>query len=976
MFIINKRKNIVFLLLIILTKTFYSQAQEFTIPRLSPLPVGWEKSALKLNGKWMFDPSPEITFWQNPDLKNCKPIEVPGEWSMQGFKVEKGKKAGYYRTFNISSDWKGKRIKLRCNAIYSEAIVYINGKEAGDHIGGFTAFELDITSYIKWGEENEITIAVTNEGLADSLSNASRYAAHPLGGITRDIYIFPLEEANLSMFHITTDFDEEYVNAILKTEIEISNEANSVKNNLTLSFTLKDTDGKEIPLTNKKQPIERINTESKISKTLLFDVQKPEQWTSEHPYLYTFVCELKDGNKVLHTTKRRIGFRKVEVRGNQMFVNNKPIKLRGVCRHEVMPLRGRSLTGNIWEEDVRLFREANVNYIRTSHYPPDEALLEACDELGMFVELEAPFCWAHEADVEEKDYYRLLVNQHIEMVNRDRSHPSIIMWSLGNESNKYEEYFKKAGEIIKIIDPGRPRIFSQWGPEADNGEMEVANHHYPGPDGPDKYRNSKRPVVFDEFCHLNSYNRFELSADPGIRNMWGVLLNRMWNDMYYSQGVLGGALWAGIDDTFFLPDGGAVGYGTWGPIDGWRRPKPEYWNVKKAFSPVRIHQKGNMNQQGAVYFDVENRHNFTNLSECKFIWKSGTNKGAVSVDLEARKNGTFKISLPESAGRNEELYLSVASPLGYIIDEYNFQILPDFIERREERKSELIVKESADEININIGKTRIRFDKLNGLLNIYDNKNKILMNSSPTLMVLPLNSEGRGIQMLGNDLNFEPYTPVCADWICESVEWNRTEDSFQIKVKGRYKEAEGNLVYEINDNSTLSVSYDFTVLEDVNPRQTGLVFNLDETFTNLSWKRKGYWNVYPENHLGSLTGTVEAYNEKIPVSGSAGPDKQPECEWSFDQNKAGINLFRSTKENIYNGSLSNKAGNKISVISNGQQHLRTWIDTDNNHIKMLVADYNNAGREGYLSSHSQKDYKALKKGDKISGTIVLKTDNQ
>ncbi|UZJ66546.1 hypothetical protein OKW96_13245 [Sphingobacterium sp. KU25419] len=202
--------------------------------------------------------------------------------------------------------------------------------------------------------------------------------------------------------------------------------------------------------------------------------------------------------------KAKSWFRELEVRGNQFLVNGKPIKLRGVNRHEVMPLRGRSLEGDIWAKDVKLFREANVNYIRTSHYPPDERLLEACDELGMFVEVEAPFCWAHETAVKKEDMYPLLVNQHIEMVNRDKSHPSIIMWSLGNESNLYKEYFKEAGEVIKKMDPSRPRIFSQWGPDADNGELEVTNHHYPGPSGPDMYRNSKRPVTFDEYIHVNS----------------------------------------------------------------------------------------------------------------------------------------------------------------------------------------------------------------------------------------------------------------------------------------------------------------------------------------------------------------------------------------------------------------------------------------------------------------------------------------
>jgi len=357
----------------------------------------------------MFNPSPENGFWRNPDLENCSSIEVPGEWIMQGFHVDKGVKAGYYRTFNISPGWKGKRIKLRCKGIYSESVIYINGKEAG--------------------------------------------------------------------------------------------------------------------------------------------------------------------------------------------------------------------------------------------------------------------------------------------------------------------------EVIKAIDPSRPKIFSQWGPEADNGELEITNHHYPGPEGPNMYKNSKHPIVFDEFCHLNSYNRFELAADPGIRNMWAVLLDRMWNDMYYSQGVLGGALWAGIDDTFFLPGRGAVGYGTWGPIDGWRRHKPEYWNVKKAFSPVRIRQKGNISNEGAILFEIENRHNFTNLSECKFVWKSGENTVTINIDLDARKEGTFTITLPQSARTNKSLYLSITSPLRYVIDEYNFTVLPEFNINKHTGKKQLTIKELSDRINIHIHDIRIEWNKLNGLINIYNKEN-------------------------------------------------------------------------------------------------------------------------------------------------------------------------------------------------------------------------------------------------------------
>ncbi|MFR8354345.1 MAG: hypothetical protein ACLVEJ_00620 [Parabacteroides sp.] len=147
------------------------------------------------------------------------------------------------------------------------------------------------------------------------------------------------------------------------------------------------------------------------------------------------------------------------------------------------------------------------------------------------------------------------------------------------------------------------------------------------------------------FCHLNAYNRLELAADPGLRSMWGPLLDKMWNDMYHSQGVLGGAIWAGIDDTFFLPGEKAVGYGTWGPIDGWRREKPEYWGMKKAFSPVKIIQKGNMSADGIVRFHVENRHNFSDLSECSIEWKAGGKSGRITTDVAPPFGGRVRGSV-------------------------------------------------------------------------------------------------------------------------------------------------------------------------------------------------------------------------------------------------------------------------------------------------------------------------------------------
>jgi beta-galactosidase len=961
-------KHILFLVTFLLV-FFTSKGQDYKIPRLTPLPTNIENSKVNLNGKWLFSASPDKSFWNKTEHQNWKEILVPGEWVMQGFKVDKGKSAGYNKDFNIPVSWNNKRVKLRCNGIFSEFTIYINGSEAGSHLGGFTPFELDLTSYIHPGKNN-ISIAVKSESLADSLASASRYAVHSLGGITRDIFLFSLPQVNIAGLHAQTTFDKEYKNAVLNAEIGICNESTDKADGLSIHLVLVNPQGKAVRLKKEEYKLQTLAPQQTENQTIGIDIAEPQKWDSENPYLYTLTCELKQGGKLLQQSSRRIGFRQIEVRGNELFVNNLPVKLRGVCRHEVMPLRGRSLEGTVWKQDVELFRNANVNYIRTSHYPPDEALLDACDELGMFVEEEAPFCWAHETKVPENKHYQLLINQHVEMINRDRSHPSVLLWSMGNESNLYQEYFKQAAAIAKKIDPSRPRIFSQWGPDADNGELEIGNHHYPGPTGPDTYRHSKRPIVFDEYCHLNAYNRLELAADPGLRDKWGELLDRMWNDMYYSKGVLGGAIWAGIDDTFFLPDGKAVGYGTWGPIDGWRREKPEYWNMKKAYSPVKIALKGNMDTEGKIEFEVENRHNFSNLSACKISWKNELSKGIISLNLAPKAAGTFSISIPEKARTCGFIEIEVISPLGYSIDQYKFRVRPEQIVNIADENSKLTFSEDSLQLAISSPTNTYKIDKLNGSLQAWNKNGQLVLTHSPELMILPLNEEGRGIQMTGEGQNFDPFTPTCKLWVANSIETIKENNCHKVSVHGSYKEAEGCITYSVMTNGKLEIEYDFRLKSAISPRQIGLVFTCPVSFDQLQWDRNGYWSVYPVNHIARLQGRAKLNNPQQQNCGLAGPASKPEYSWSLDQTNAGSNDFRSTKEFIKKATLSDAKGNELEVLSEGTQHFRAWKEDET--IRFLVADYNNAGSDRFLVSHAEKDYRPLKKGDRVKGKISIR----
>jgi beta-galactosidase/beta-glucuronidase len=335
------------------------------MPRLTPRPTsvsGIDKVEVSLNGTWHFDPNPPEDFWSADaqDSTTWADIEVPGEWVMQGFIVEKDTAAGYRRQFTLPSDWKGRRIKLRCDAVYSDTRVWVNGHMAGQHVGGFTPFELDVTDLVRFGRDNAIALAVKNESLADTLASGTFYAAHQLGGITRKIYIFTVPQLNISSLHVETTFDRDYRDASLHVMIEITNESGQDIQDTEVQFKLTGPDGKPVAIEPSTVKLPAVKAGQTIKQTVEIPVTAPKKWDAEHPNLYVLACQLRATDKLLETTQRRFGFRQVEVRERKLFVNNRPVKLRGICRHEVHPLRGRSLTPELCRQDAELFRNANM----------------------------------------------------------------------------------------------------------------------------------------------------------------------------------------------------------------------------------------------------------------------------------------------------------------------------------------------------------------------------------------------------------------------------------------------------------------------------------------------------------------------------------------------------------------------------------------------------------------------------------------
>jgi beta-galactosidase/beta-glucuronidase len=954
---------------------------EVPMPRLSPRPVAVAnvKSPLvSLNGVWKFNPAPPAGFekLRAAQTKKWNKIEVPGEWVMQGFEVKTNSAAGYWRAFEMPADWQARRIKLRFDTVHSDCQVFVNGQEVGAHEGCFTAFELDITAAVKPGR-NTLSLSVNNESTADTLASATQYAAHQLGGITREVRLFALPEINVASQILTTTFDKEFKAARLNIHLDVANES-SGDGEAVAKFKLVDSGGKVISAEITNLPAVRAG--QTVAADITIPVASPRKWDSEHPNLYLLKTELLVAGKVAQEITQRVGFRQIEVRGNQLFVNGVPVKLRGVCRHEVDPVRGRSLTPMDWKKDAELFRAANVNYIRTSHYPPAEEFLDLCDEYGFFVECEAPLCWVHHGansvwaswDYRDEKFFPLLLRANLENLAANRNHPCVTIWSLANES-LWSPLFAEVNRRVKLADPTRPTSFHDqcWGGYNNaHSQADIAVYHYPGENGPAKCDAENRPVLFGEYCHVECYNRRELATDPGVRDDWGRGFARMSDLMYQHDGCLGGAIWAGIDDVFCLPNGKFIGYGMWGSIcDGWRRDKPETWHVKKSYSPVRATtDRLPLPAAGeSIRVPVENRYNFANMSEAGIAWNIAGANGKVRADIPARHKGEIVIPPPVQLKNGEVLHLVFTDPRGFVCDEENIILgnsAADTAAVAEKFTGKLSVAQTNNQIQIRGGNVEYVIDRKTGQFISGRLNGKTILTGGPALMILPLQNEACEPVDLGI---WNPLNNVCENWKAESVEARESRDgAIEVAVKGSTKEADGGYVIHLDAAGGIKVSYDFSSNVRENPRQWGMVFFAPKIFGTLHWNRTAQWSFYPAGHIGRAVGTATAH---IATGIQPYATHLPLKAWPLDATELGGNDFSSTKVAIHEASLTDRS-NRLRVTSDGHQSIRAFLKDDR--IGLLVAGFHSGGGDGFFSMHFAAERKPLNSGSKLSDTIQLR----
>lgn len=590
-----------------------------------------------LNGVWKFmfldapEYSPEGFFNSDFDVTKMDDITVPGNWQLQGYGkmhysdlwynfpinppyVPTENPTGIYkRTFFVEESYRDKKIIIRFCGVDSAYHLWINGKEVGYSKVARNESEFDITDLIRVGEENDVTVRVYQWSDGTYLEDQDMWWE---SGIFRDVELIGVPKDGINDYKVIADLDDEYKNGIFKVEafLRTTKEVN-------VTFELVDA-GENTVFTK--------TVVAKEGKACIDEViADVNHWTAETPYLYKLFMTVEDDGQIVEVIPQNVGFRNIRLNGETFLVNGVAIKFKGVNRHDYSPQNGRVVSREEIEKDIILMKQFNINAIRTSHYPNSYYLYDLCDEYGMYLiaetdlechgfELTGDYKWITDDPSWELAY----VSRMIRMIERDKNHPAIIFWSLGNES-AFGCNFRKMTDVAHEMDPTR---LVHYEGDFDVESADVYSTMYTWIENPKKpylmkdiIEKSKKPHIHCEYCHA-------MGNGPG--NL------KDYQDLVYAHDKLqGGFVWEWFDHGIeSFTESGEKYYrygGDFGDdpsnkdfcIDGLimpdRTPSPGLYEYKKVIEPITTTavdiQKGIIN--------LLSRYDFANLDRFNLVYK-------------------------------------------------------------------------------------------------------------------------------------------------------------------------------------------------------------------------------------------------------------------------------------------------------------------------------------------------------------------
>lgn len=637
-------------------------------------------------------------------------IAVPSNWEFQGFGAynyghddPKAAEQGRYRyRFELPENWKGKTIYIVFEGVMTDAKVRINGESAGpEHRGGFYRFKYDVTDLVKFGVDNLLQVTVNKVSSDASVEAAERKADYwVFGGIYRPVYLqaFPRQFIEWTAIDARAD-----------GEISVDVHLKGVTSADRIVAIVKGRGAEDAG------PFSAGLVNGQTKATLKTRVEGVEPWSAETPHLYDLELSLRDGDKTVHKTVARFGFRTFKVRpGRGLFLNGQKIRLKGVNRHCFWPDSGRCLSRQVSYDDVRLIKQMNMNAVRMSHYPPDKHFLEACDELGLYV-LDELAGW-------QKPPYHTEIGKKLvrELVIRDVSHPCILFWDNGNEGG----WNRELDDQFELYDPQKRTVLHPW--ENFNG---IDTDHYEGYESVRKKLAGSTLFMPTEFLH----GLYDGGHGAGLNDYWNLIQN--------SPLGAGGFLWSLVDEGVVRTDkNGAIdtdgNHAPDGILGPYRQKEASFYTIKEIWSPIHVGIQ-ELPEDFSGSLNLENRYGFTDLRDCRFDWKlakfprpsehepersvvaEGT---ASSPSIVPGESGSLDLDLPDDWREAHALYVTASDPAGNEVWTWSWALQKDcaachqYADKQSKKDAKISVGDNGQALLVNIDSLTLSFDKATGQL--------------------------------------------------------------------------------------------------------------------------------------------------------------------------------------------------------------------------------------------------------------------
>ncbi len=922
-----------------------------------------------LNGNWKFafapKPADAIKGFHKSDFDSgtWKEIDVPSNWETRGYGrpiytnstfpyvvntpyiPDNDNPVGHYiKTFDVPENWDGRQIVLHFAGVYSAYYVWVNGQPAGYAEDSCLPSEFDITALVKSGT-NQVAVQAFRWADGSYLEDQDHWR---LSGIYREVFLEARPKLGFEDLFVRTKRVADSEDWQLLIRPRMKNNYSDKYDGLKTRFTLY-RDGQKVETRGGRMQIDakgimkeyRPQRENVPFGLLNTVVTKPDLWSAESPTLYTLVAEVMDkGGNVTEATSVRIGFRDVGIKNGAFYVNGKKVKLIGVNRHDHDHLNGKSVSRADMKRDVLLMKQLNFNAVRTSHYPNDAYFYDLCDQYGLYV--------MDEANVESHGIKGLVSNspewcasfveRATRMVQRDKNHPSIVIWSLGNESGMGANHAAMSG-WIKDTDPTRPVHYE--GASADpedpryipfndkknytqavryNGNptdapyVDMLSRMYPSVaelKAMTTADNGNRPIVMCEYSHA-------------MGNSLGNL-HEYWDLIRSNDRLIGGFIWDWIDQgllkkaddgTEFLAYGGDYGdkinsgnFCINGVIASDRTVKPGSLQCKHVFQPVNVSRNGDT-------FEIENRYDFTNLDTLNGTWK--LLKDGIEVDqgklaaLQLAAQSKANFAMPgfrrdTSSEYNLQVFFSHKQAPSWIGDDkvvaYNEFIYPATNPNTNKTEVDFTIADEDDAFRITSGEDEFLVNKKTGLLSSWKRADQAIITSplKPNFWRALTDNDTRGGRLSQRASKYWIDAFDKAKVISVETVKNNTGVQAMFELPG----GKGSLTvsYAKGEFGTgLSV---WSVLErdmDKSPLMPrfGFQTTVPKSFAQAKYYGRGPFENYVDRKTGALIGVYESASDQLTHS-YVRPQENGnhcDCRWMSVTGEDGVGLVASRYPNL------------------------------------------------------------------------------